>query len=72
MTGLDGLEEVVCRIVDAGDNVSISFGVSSPKHDDLVKGIVGFEVPSSKLVRVHLISRQFVPNVFSQLLDMIP
>lgn len=33
---LDGLEEVVCRVVDAGDDVGVALRVRGPLHDDLV------------------------------------
>lgn len=41
---LDSVEQVVGRIVDAVDQVGVTFGVGGPEDDDLVEVVGGLEV----------------------------
>lgn len=44
MALLNGLEKVVGRVVDSGDQVGISLSVGSPHDNNLVEAVVGLEV----------------------------
>jgi len=44
VAGFDGLEEVVCCVVDAGDYVGESFCVGGPENDDFVERVGRLEI----------------------------
>lgn len=48
VAGLDSLEEVVGRVVDARDDVGITLGVGGPEDNDLVKAVGGLEVTKAR------------------------
>ena len=44
VAGLNGLEQVVGRVVDASDDVGVPLSVGSPEDNDLVQAVSSFEV----------------------------
>ena len=44
MTTLNRLQEVISSVVDAWDNIGVTFSVGSPLNNNLVKSVLGFEI----------------------------
>lgn len=46
MAGFDGLHQVVCRVINPGNEVCIAFGVRSPLDDDFIQAMGSLEIPA--------------------------
>lgn len=44
MARLDGFDEIVSSVVNASNDVSVTFGVGSPKNNNLVEFVLCLEV----------------------------
>ena len=54
MASLDSLKQMIRGIVDAADNVCKTFGISSPKNDDLFKLVCSLEFARADLAYITL------------------
>jgi hypothetical protein len=67
---LNGLHEVLRGVIDAGQDLSEAFSVSSPLNDNLLQSILGLEVAKRILVMVDFQFGFYSPDVLANLLNM--
>jgi hypothetical protein len=68
------LQEVIGRVVDAGNDVGETFRVGSPLNDDLAEIVLGLELASQRGLVVcleHSSRTCALPNVGSDLFKML-
>ena len=66
----NGFQQILGRVVDPSNNISISFCVGSPEHDNFLKVVLHFELSLLWSACAFMCRMLFLPDILADLINM--